>query len=131
MLCGRIFYLVCNRSILNTYLGRFVLNQYFKARNVRVTHDELLYLQENLTDLIQVDHHDYPAVMGIFHHLHCLNNLRKIVHWEYYGPLMEGEDDSLSKGHSGTYSNLEPVFGIQYELTLTWQTTASTLSDSR
>lgn len=62
------------------------------------------YLQENLTDLIQVDHHDYAAVMGIFHHLHCLNNLRKIIHWDYYESLVNAEAEGFSKGHSGLCS---------------------------
>lgn len=75
--------------------------RFFQARNVRVTRDELTYLHENLTDLVQVSNGDYPAVLGIFHHLHCLNNLRKIVHWDYYESQVELPDESLSKGHSG------------------------------
>lgn len=87
----------------------FVLILESSARNVRLTLDEMIYLQENLTDLIQVDRHDYPAVMGVFHHLHCLNNLRKIVHWDYYGPLLEGGDESLSQGHSGVSSDDDAI----------------------
>jgi len=58
---------------------------------------------KNLTDLIQVSGNDYPRILGVFHHLHCLNNLRKIVHWDYYRPLMANNThpEALSPMHSG------------------------------
>lgn len=73
-----------------------------------MTRDELSRLGENLTDLIQVDGGDYAAITGVIHHLHCLNNIRKVIHWDYYGPLLAPDDDNnvpemLTKGHSGNY----------------------------
>ena len=78
-----------------------------KARNIHVTRNDLVYLNENLTDLIQVSGNDYTGIPGVFHHLHCLNNLRKTMHWDYYEPLMVKytHPESLSKGHSGMRLN--------------------------
>lgn len=72
---------------------------------MRVTKNELQRLGENLTDLIQVDGGDYAAITGVIHHLHCLNNIRKIVHWDYYGPIHAAGGkipETLTKAHSGT-----------------------------
>lgn len=103
------------KYLASQYFEPEVLMLQLEARNVRVTQDELTYLQENLTDLVQVDNGDYPAVLGIFHHLHCLNNLRKIVHWDYYESRVELPDESLSKGHSG----MLPVDGGSHKCLLT------------
>ncbi|KAI0475481.1 hypothetical protein GGR56DRAFT_695182 [Xylariaceae sp. FL0804] len=54
--------------------------------NIRVKPEEMKSLPDlNLTyDSVQVDGGDYMGVMGVFHHLHCLNNMRIRLHWDYY-----------------------------------------------
>ncbi|KAI0468728.1 hypothetical protein F4859DRAFT_201021 [Xylaria cf. heliscus] len=81
------------------------------ALNVRITNDEMDLLHENKSNRVQVtggnrqsDRHeyDYVGVLGVYHHLHCLNNLRRRIHWDYYGPRMAGLKhlEGLSKEHS-------------------------------
>ncbi len=67
------------------------------------------FLKENKSNRVQVtggnrqSDHDYVGVLGVYHHLHCLNNLRRAIHWDYYGPRMSGLKhlEGLSKEHSG------------------------------
>lgn len=62
---------------------------------------------------LKVDHPDtgeegYRVGMEVFHHLHCLNLLRRVTYKEYYEPL-GGEfskGPEALKGHTGTYSQL-------------------------
>ncbi|KAJ8132571.1 hypothetical protein O1611_g1052 [Lasiodiplodia mahajangana] len=54
------------------------------AINVRLTEDELRRVGLNITNRVQVNGGDYLGSIGIYHHLHCLNNLRMVVHWDYY-----------------------------------------------
>ncbi|KAK3944390.1 hypothetical protein QBC46DRAFT_252511 [Diplogelasinospora grovesii] len=70
--------------------------------NIRITPEEMGLLNENTTDLLRVDNGDYVAVMGVYHFLHCLNNLRRIVHWDYYGPRLANtkHPEGFSKEHS-------------------------------
>ncbi|KAI1147641.1 hypothetical protein F4825DRAFT_455274 [Nemania diffusa] len=74
------------------------------ALNIRVTPEEIQRLHKNTTNRIRVDGGDYLGVLGVYHHLHCLNNLRRLVHWEYYAPKIPGADTSkhgpLSIEHS-------------------------------
>ena len=72
------------------------------ALNIRVTLGELASVKENVTNRVQVDNGDYAGVLGAYHFLHCLNNLRRIVHWNYFEPrLTDAHPDAFSKGHSG------------------------------
>ncbi|KAI0846170.1 hypothetical protein F5Y00DRAFT_264889 [Daldinia vernicosa] len=72
------------------------------ALNIRVSPHEMEQLGSNLTNRIQVDGGDYLGVMGVYHHLHCLNNLRRIVHWDYYESRVSdlGPTGPFGKGHS-------------------------------
>ncbi|KAI3332789.1 hypothetical protein F4824DRAFT_282476 [Ustulina deusta] len=54
------------------------------AINVRLTEDELHRAGANMTNRVQVNGGDYLGSIGVYHHLHCLNNLRMVVHWDYY-----------------------------------------------
>ncbi|KAH9883704.1 hypothetical protein F4778DRAFT_788360 [Xylariomycetidae sp. FL2044] len=56
------------------------------AINIRVTETELRHLGSNLTNRVKVNGGDYIGSMGVYHHLHCLNMLRMIVHRDYYEP---------------------------------------------
>ncbi|KAK4216300.1 hypothetical protein QBC37DRAFT_338389 [Rhypophila decipiens] len=75
------------------------------ALNVRVSPDELDMINENSTNRVRVEDGDYAAVIGVYHHMHCLNNLRRIVHWDYYGPLLAKakgfNPEGYTKEHSG------------------------------
>ncbi|KAI1393103.1 uncharacterized protein F4822DRAFT_383572 [Hypoxylon trugodes] len=72
------------------------------ALNIRVSGDEMSKLELNVTNRVQVDHGDYFAALGVFHYLHCLNNLRKVVHWDHYGPqiMSSGNEEAFGKEHS-------------------------------
>ncbi|KAI1210102.1 uncharacterized protein F4807DRAFT_459937 [Annulohypoxylon truncatum] len=72
------------------------------AINIRVTGDELDILGINKTNMVQVNGGDYIGSMGVYHHLHCLNNLRMVVHWDYYEPKYRDSPyfDHLGKAHS-------------------------------
>ncbi|KAI2603139.1 uncharacterized protein GGS25DRAFT_510192 [Hypoxylon fragiforme] len=69
------------------------------AIDIRVTGDELDTLGVNMTNRVQVNGGDYLGSIGVYHHLHCLNNLRMIVHWDYYEPKFA---DSEYLEHMGT-----------------------------
>ncbi|KAI0428593.1 hypothetical protein F5Y09DRAFT_343505 [Xylaria sp. FL1042] len=78
------------------------------ALNIRITNDEMSFLKENKSNRVQVtggnqkNGYDYVGVLGVYHHLHCLNNLRRVIHWDYYGPKMSGlkHPEGFSKEHS-------------------------------
>ncbi|KAI1409006.1 hypothetical protein F5Y13DRAFT_171318 [Hypoxylon sp. FL1857] len=54
------------------------------ALNLRIKKDEVDFLGLNTTNRIQLDGGDYLGVIGGYHHLHCLNNMRIAIHWDYY-----------------------------------------------
>ncbi|KAI0835922.1 hypothetical protein F5Y06DRAFT_299022 [Hypoxylon sp. FL0890] len=72
------------------------------AINIKITGGELDILGINKTNLVQVNGGYYIGSMGVYHHLHCLNNLRMVVHWDYYEPKFAGSPyfDHLGKAHS-------------------------------
>ncbi|KAI1103697.1 hypothetical protein F4804DRAFT_309321 [Jackrogersella minutella] len=72
------------------------------AINIRVSSDEMGLLGINATNMVQVNGGDYIGSVGVYHHLHCLNNLRMVVHWDYYEPKYAGSPyfDHLGKAHS-------------------------------
>ncbi|KAI0113113.1 hypothetical protein F4814DRAFT_449560 [Daldinia grandis] len=85
------------------------------ALNIRVSPREMAQLGSNLTNRIQVDGGDYLGVMGVYHHLHCLNNLRRIVHWDYYESRVAdvGSTGPFGKGHSG--KPIDPPMSKEYQ----------------
>ncbi|KAI0414007.1 hypothetical protein F5X98DRAFT_378148 [Xylaria grammica] len=78
------------------------------ALNIRVTSDELTVLNMNKTNRVQVTggspagDADYVGVLGVYHHLHCLNNIRRLLDWDYYEPRMAGvkHTEGFSKEHA-------------------------------
>ncbi|KAI2468123.1 hypothetical protein F4781DRAFT_432668 [Annulohypoxylon bovei var. microspora] len=64
--------------------------------------EELKLIHENTTDRLQVNGGDYAGVLGVFHHIHCLNTLRRVIHWDYYGPRLANtkHPETFSKAHS-------------------------------
>ncbi|KAK4107237.1 hypothetical protein N656DRAFT_849603 [Canariomyces notabilis] len=72
------------------------------AINIRITPSELDELGENKTNRVQVNGGDYAGVLGVYHHLHCLNNLRRLIHWDYYGPRLANtkHPEGFAKEHS-------------------------------
>jgi hypothetical protein len=87
----------------------YILIDGVEALNVRIANAEMDLLHENKSNRMQVtggnqqnDHHDYVGVLGVYYHLHCLNNLRRRIHCDYYGPRMAGLKhlEGLSKEHS-------------------------------
>ncbi|KAK3328592.1 hypothetical protein B0T19DRAFT_424970 [Cercophora scortea] len=77
-------------------------NDLLYAMNFRATPEDLDAVGENKTDRVRVVGGDYAAVLGVYHHLHCLNNLRRVIHWDYYGPRLAGtrHPEGYSKEHS-------------------------------
>jgi hypothetical protein len=59
----------------------------FQALDIRVTPEEVEYLGLNITNRVQLNGGDYLGVIGAYHHLHCLSNLRLAIHWDYYAPI--------------------------------------------
>lgn len=56
-----------------------------------------------MTNRVQVNGGDYLGSIGVYHHLHCLNNLRMIVHWDYYEPKFADSEylEHMGTEHSG------------------------------
>ncbi|KAI1372108.1 hypothetical protein F4677DRAFT_274637 [Hypoxylon crocopeplum] len=77
-------------------------NTLLQAIDIRVSSDELDTLGINKTNRVQVNGGDYLGSMGVYHHLHCLNNLRMVVHWDYYEPKFADSPyrDHLDTPHS-------------------------------
>lgn len=73
------------------------------ALNIRIKPAELDRLGENKTNRVRVNNGDYLGALGVFHHLHCLNNLRRVLHWDYYGPRLAHttHPEGFEDGHSG------------------------------
>jgi len=71
--------------------------------NLRLTGEEVDLLHENQTNRLQLDNGDYVGALGVYHHLHCLNNLRRVAHWDYYeARLKDGNLEPFSTAHAGT-----------------------------
>jgi hypothetical protein len=66
-----------------------------QAQNVRITENEMDLLEVNKTNLVKVTGDDYLGIVGIYHHIHCLNNIRRLLHWDYYGAKF-GKDKHLA-----------------------------------
>ncbi|KAI0882121.1 uncharacterized protein GGS22DRAFT_47992 [Annulohypoxylon maeteangense] len=54
------------------------------ALNIRIKKEEVEFLGLNTTNRVQLNGGDYLGVIGGYHHLHCLNNMRIAIHWDYY-----------------------------------------------
>ncbi|KAI0850492.1 hypothetical protein F5Y00DRAFT_260365 [Daldinia vernicosa] len=78
------------------------------AIDVRVTGDEMNLLGKNTTNRVQVNRGDYLGSIGVYHHLHCLNNLRMIIHWDYYESRWANytHPEAFGKGHSDHCINI-------------------------
>ncbi|KAF2469109.1 uncharacterized protein BDR25DRAFT_326363 [Lindgomyces ingoldianus] len=92
------------------------------AQNIHIPEHEFEALEENVTYPVQTLNGDYVGVIGIYHHLHCLDALRRVVHWDYYGPRASEkalEEGIYSKAHSGNESgpkvDLGPTTGIMHK----------------
>ncbi|KAI0837553.1 hypothetical protein F5Y06DRAFT_304346 [Hypoxylon sp. FL0890] len=72
------------------------------ALNLRITPDEVDILGLNTTNRVHLNGGDYLGVIGVYHHLHCLNNLRIAIHWDYYEAKYGNttRQDFFSKEHS-------------------------------
>ncbi|KAH8882451.1 hypothetical protein GQ53DRAFT_787495 [Thozetella sp. PMI_491] len=70
--------------------------------NIRVTPSEVRRLNDTLTNPIRVENGDYLAGLGVFHHLHCLNNIRKALQRDYYAPEIASSShpEAWEAGHS-------------------------------
>ncbi|KAI0107267.1 hypothetical protein GGR51DRAFT_559608 [Nemania sp. FL0031] len=54
------------------------------AQNIRITPQEMKILNANTTNGVRISDGDYVGALGVFHHLHCLNSMRKLLHASYY-----------------------------------------------
>ncbi|KAK3312557.1 hypothetical protein B0H66DRAFT_585157 [Apodospora peruviana] len=74
------------------------------AINIQVTPTEMDSVGENRTNRVRIENGNYIGALGVYHHLHCLNNLRRVIHWDYYEPqLREVEHpEGFWKEHSAT-----------------------------
>jgi hypothetical protein len=96
------------------------LLSFFSAINIRLTKEELHLVGANMTNRVQVNGGDYLGSIGVYHHLHCLNNLRMVVHWDYYKSKWADYafPEQFDVGHSG-YSTLRSA---QRDHFTRWQT---------
>ncbi|KAF2646046.1 hypothetical protein P280DRAFT_512253 [Massarina eburnea CBS 473.64] len=72
------------------------------GQNIRISPDEMHTLGENLTNRVQLEDGNYLGLMSVWHNLHCLDILRKVVNWEYYFPRLTEEErgtEVWSVGH--------------------------------
>ena len=58
---------------------------------------------ENMTHRVEVEGGGYLGLMAVWHNLHCLNVLRKVVNVGYYGKWM-GEEKVWGVGHLSKFS---------------------------
>ncbi|SPQ25729.1 8a642c71-02e4-4acf-b4ee-2291641d0938 [Thermothielavioides terrestris] len=65
------------------------------ALNIRISEDEMSILHENRTHRVRVNGGDYVGVLGVYHHMHCLYNLRRVVHWDYYDHCIDSIRQAL------------------------------------
>lgn len=69
-----------------------------------VKKSELEYLNINTTNKVKVSdgESEYVAVFGVYHHIHCLNNICRIINWGCYGPKLSGPKyaEAFSVGHT-------------------------------
>ncbi|KAI1173215.1 hypothetical protein F4777DRAFT_581224 [Nemania sp. FL0916] len=59
------------------------------AQNIRITPDEMVRLNMNTTNGVRISDGDYAGALGVYHHLHCLNSMRKALHADYYAQVPE------------------------------------------
>jgi hypothetical protein len=72
------------------------------AQNIRVTKHEMDTMGENTTHRVQLSNGDYVGVLGIWHHLHCLDHLRRMIHFEHYAATADEKEQVLyTTKHSG------------------------------
>lgn len=106
---GRNYYIVSASSSFS-YLRTSI--DLFKAINVRVTSDELDILHENKTNRVHVtgnDRTDYLGVVGVYHQLHCLNNIRQLLSWDYYGPKVgdRKHGEGFAEEHTSKFTSFQ------------------------
>ncbi|CAG8975945.1 hypothetical protein HYALB_00007076 [Hymenoscyphus albidus] len=69
--------------------------------NVRGTKEELTLAGANQTNIVQLaDKTGYPVVPLVYHHIHCLDSLRKLHYIEYFRNL--GYDTTVTEEHFET-----------------------------
>lgn len=62
------------------------------AKNIRVSPDEVRRLHGNRTHKVQTSDGYYVGALGAYHELHCLDVLRRLLHWDYYGVTLSEEE---------------------------------------
>jgi hypothetical protein len=62
-----------------------------KAKNIKITEEEMDYLNEPKANIVQLVSGGYHAALGIQHELHCLDNFRILFNWDYYHVQYEGK----------------------------------------
>ncbi|KAH8894557.1 hypothetical protein GQ53DRAFT_643295, partial [Thozetella sp. PMI_491] len=81
-----------------------VWSDFLWSLNVRVSEDEMDLLNETRKNRVRVTGGGYAATMGVTHQMHCLNNLRRLIHWDHYQPRLANmsthEASAFTKEHS-------------------------------
>lgn len=79
------------------------------GQNVKVTEEELISSTPNVTNPIQTVDGGYVGVIGVYHHLHCLDIIRRVTHWDHYGPRAssyELKEGILTVEHAGKHRSI-------------------------
>ncbi|KAL5385924.1 hypothetical protein DPSP01_004360 [Paraphaeosphaeria sporulosa] len=78
-------------------------NELLAGQIIRVSAAEMKLQGENLTNRVQLTNGDYLGTMSVWHSLHCLERLRKVIHMNYYHdkiPDYKGDMGIWTKDHS-------------------------------
>lgn len=101
---------LCGCCVLNQAqcFCRQIIDISFQGLNVRIKQSELDELNINTSNKVKVSggDADYVGVFGVYHHMHCLNNIRRLINWDYYGSRLSGPEyaDAFSVEHSSRFT---------------------------
>ncbi|KAI9711311.1 MAG: hypothetical protein M1820_002298 [Bogoriella megaspora] len=70
-----------------------------EGQNIRVTQEEMIEGGENFTNAVQLLDGGYLGILAVYHHLHCLDIIRRFAHPEYYTEVTTSEAHVWTAGH--------------------------------
>jgi hypothetical protein len=91
------------------------ITRMFEGLNVRATKEELILGGENFTNQPQLVDGDYAVVPLVYHHIHCLDSIRKLHYIDHYRAL--NYDTTTTEGHFGKPYLLESFATYNTRLT--------------
>lgn len=68
---------------------------------IRISEEEMKLQGENMTNRVELTDGGYLGTTSVWHSLHCLERLRKVIHIDYYRDQMPDYNPESTKEHSG------------------------------